>query len=144
MSFGEKQDKKDKILSMPKYFESNDDGQTPSNTPSNKVKGVGLSYDLKNMDFSSKLDNFHSKFDIGEVEEEEYDHHNNKEYCEKAYIGKGKIESNSENIEIHCCQNLYCNKCYSKVNKILNSRWEGLNNHEEHSHKSHQAILESL
>lgn len=145
MSFvgGDKLDKKEKILPLPNYFESKDDGQTPSNTPSNKIKGGGLSYDLKNMDFTSKLDNYQAKLDTDLDDQEFYENLNHKEYCHKTYIGKGNIGTYHENEDLHCCPNIFCNKCFSKVHKILNSKWEGKTN-EGHNNKSNQALLDSL
>lgn len=124
---GEKSEKKDKSIPIPNYFDLNDDGQTPSNTPSNKLKG-GLCYDLKNIDFSGKLDNFQSKFDDNELEEEDM-FANHKEYCDKAYIGRGNFGTYKENMQLFCCPNLYCNRCFSKINKISNSRWDSKSGH---------------
>lgn len=121
--------KKEHKVPIPSYFDIQD-GQTPSNTPSNKIKGSGLSYDITNFDFTSKFDNDFK--DNNDIDEELNNNNNNKglEYCVVSLIGTGETGLNTndskENLEVDgiCCSNLFCEICYAKVNKIVGYKWD--------------------
>jgi len=108
-------------MPMPSYFEVQD-GQTPSNTPSNKIKGTGLSYDITNVDFSAKLMENHK---YSEVDEDDLNSNKEKEkdYCSAIYIGKGETGINLNLGEV-CCSNLFCDICFAKVNRIVSYKWD--------------------
>lgn len=88
----------------PNYFESEVEGQTPSNTPSNKQKGQ-IKYDLNNMNFN-KIQN----------QEEEVNESENTHFCASILLGKlpqGYCKDNDK-----CCSKLYCNRCQNKVSIV--------------------------
>lgn len=141
MSEDNKSNKNEKSLPIPNYFDTQD-GQTPSNTPSNKIKGT-LSYDINNFDFTSKFDNINSKIAHLENESPEEMFQNHKQFCDKTYVGRGKIGTYVNSGEALCCKNIICNKCYSKVNKICDSKWAN-EKHESFDFTTKQSMKENL
>jgi hypothetical protein len=112
----------------PNYFESTDDGQTPSNTPSNKMKG-GIQFDMNALNIDEKLkEKYDNEEDIIKPETE---------YCVDILLGKlqqGHYLNDSDKQK--SCSKIFCTKCNSKV--IFIPEYKMLKNntfHEDVNHK---------
>ncbi len=111
----------------PNYFELNgDSGQTPSNTPSNK-KGLGIQFNLDNLNFNSKIKNEENN----ESDEDRIQIEN--EFCLKLYLGKIPQGHYVNDKEPKSCSKLYCNRCNSKVNFIHGQKLS--KGHDDQPHK---------
>ena len=103
------------IIPTPNYFDTNKDqnfheNQTPQNTPSNnKVKG-GLNYNLEDIDF-----NKYKNAEEDDEEDNRFKNNHSKQFCDNIYIGIGKKGIHNEGSEVRLCDNIFCNKCSSKV-----------------------------
>lgn len=93
-----------------KYFDiqHSEDGSTPSNTPSNKIKGT-LSYSISNLEFSNKYSE--------EAEDENELPEPTTTYCEIIEINR-----NRQHNQIKFCNKLFCEKCESPVRILENKR----------------------
>lgn len=93
----------------PNYFESTDDGQTPSNTPSNKMKG-GIQFDMNALKFDKKFK------DHAENEDDEDIIKPETEYCIDILLGKlPQGHYLNDNDKPRSCSKIFCTKCNSKV-----------------------------
>ena len=126
----------------PNYFDTNhEDGQTPSNTPSNKSKGT-LNFNMNDLEFNKKVKK--------EIEDNSNDNefkdnnaHKDPIYCKTIILGKLPLghylkehnnnsklnentnKENEENVEeLKTCCKLYCNRCNNKVTYIVDSKFK--------------------
>ena len=116
----------------PKYFDCHigDDGQTPSNTPSNKIKGT-LSYNLGNIDFSSKI---HSN-EENEANDSDKDNEYSTTFCSQITIGRPAGQ------QLNVCSKLICNKCNSTVKLVENHKKADLGDNGSTSTENQQGSI---
>ena len=117
----------------PNYFDKvHEDGQTPSNTPSNKGKGT-LNYNMNDFSFKNKLskeiENINLTYNNDENNNDNDDEQKEQFFCSKIILGKlplGHFEENENNnkYQIYSCSKLYCNKCDHKVTYIADNKFK--------------------
>ena len=114
----------------PNYFDSvHEDGQTPSNTPSNKAKGT-LNFNMNDLNFNKKVKN------EMENNKDKIDNSSLKDpiYCNSIILGKLPLghqltevtltDLDNKSLEIKTCCKLYCNKCNNKITYISDSKFK--------------------